>query len=364
MFDRNSLQIIGPSARPPDVENATAVEVQDQQDAKEELETFEAPSIQVLAQNDGKCAINAEDTSFEGISYQKNLPNMMETIEEADGIGKLAFVETNCKELPVSFNENEGRTLNTATKYKELLCVSGEKIYVQQGLKESLDLQEMDKEDISKQHDEQSNRHGTFDGQGGSKQRLKLKKNCCKLDDGTKPRLRGGGAKKEKIKIRYFESKMEEFNIILNLLRSSGSIDGFNKHTRCKPSLLCSFCLLRSLMFKIKNPKGRPAVIPVEIECQRFSSLQPVSSLLDQLMIKVIASYPDFKNAISPTWYCTCCSKNVDFGDGCFINLNQEIKNTKLDDLIRIKFNSLLEDHREEQSIDGGGTMQEKHETR
>ena len=88
MFDRNSLQIIGSCARTPDVENTPAVEVQDQQDAKEELETFEAPWIQVLAQNDEKCPVNAEDTSLEGISYQKNLPNMMETIEDADRIGK------------------------------------------------------------------------------------------------------------------------------------------------------------------------------------------------------------------------------------------------------------------------------------
>ena len=194
--------------------------------------------------------------------------------------------------------------------------------------------------------------NGIFQRREGSKQKLNyFKENCCKLDDETKPRLKGG-AKKDEIKIKYFGSKEENFNILLNFLRSSRLINCFNKHRRCEPSLLCSFCLLRSLMHKINNPKGRQAVMPVEIECQSFSLLQPVSSLCDLLMIRVITSYPEFKNAISPAFYCTCCSTNVGFEDGCLITLNHEIKNTKIEDLIKIKFKWLLKDHIEEQSTD------------
>ena len=79
-------------------------------------------------------------------------------------------------------------------------------------------------------------------------------------------------------------------------------------------------------------------------------------------MTRVIASYPEFKNAISPTWYCTSCNTSVGFDDERLINLNQEIKNTKLDELIGMKCNSLLKDHRAEQSLDGDGTMKENHD--
>ena len=272
VLDRNSLQIMDP----PDFGYPSVEDVQVQQTVKEEMGTFEESSIQVSSQNGRGLAVKAMGEVF--------------------GNGKLAYVETNSHEPPDI--ENEESAVDAGTKYKETLYVSGQKISFQQGLEESLNVQE-------------SNRKGIFKRQEETKQRLNyFEENCCKLDDETKPRLKGG-AKKEKIKIKYFGSKEVKFNIILNLLRSSRLIDCFNKHNRCEPSLSCSFCLLRSLMNKINNPKGRQAVVPVEIECQPFSLQQPVSSLLDQLMIRVNASYPEFKNAMSPTLYCICCSTNV-----------------------------------------------------
>jgi hypothetical protein len=175
VLDRNSLQIIDLSAEPLDVEEASGEEVQAQQDVKEELDTFEAPWIEVSTQNDTKNPINAEETSLEKVSYQKNLQNVMKSIEaeEVEGLGKITFVETNCKETPASFKENEGRALNAGTEYKELLCASVAKISMQQGMKEPLDVEEVNREDISRQHDVQDNRLGKSEGQGKSKQRLK-----------------------------------------------------------------------------------------------------------------------------------------------------------------------------------------------
>ena len=381
VLDRNSLQIMDP----PDFGYPSVELVPAQQDVEAESRTFGAPSIHGSSLNDGGLAM---EIMYEGIEYEKltyvetncrepdfgyhsveeapaqqdveeelrtfETPSIhdsslndrgltMKIMGEAIGNEKLTYVETKGK-----------KALDVGTKYEEILHVSGESNSVKKGLEISLNVQER-------------NRPGTFKGQGENNQRLKhfqgvkVQKNCCKLDDESRPRLKGG-ARKEKIKIKYFESKMEKFNIVLNLLRSSKSMDSFNKHKKCEPSLLCSFCLLRSLMLKINNPKGRQAVIPVEIECQHFSLLQPVSSLLNQVIARVNASYPEFKNAISPTWYCTCCNTSVGFSDECFINLNHEIKNKKLDELIGIKYNSLLKDHREKKSLDGNGTMEENHE--
>ena len=209
VLDRNSLQIM----EPPDFGYQSVDEVQAQQDVKEELGTSEATSIQVSSQNDRGLAMTA--------------------MGEAIGNGKLTYVETNCHEAPD--NGNEESALDAGTKYKEILYVAGKRISVQEGLEESLNVQEINSEGISRQNN--GNRPGTVKGQGGSKQMLnyfqagKLQKNGCILDGENKPRLKGG-VKKDKIKIKYFESKMEKFNIILNLLRSSRSMDSFNKHNR------------------------------------------------------------------------------------------------------------------------------------
>ena len=159
MLDRNSLHIIDPSAESLDVEEASGEEVQAQQDLKEELDTFEEPWIEISTQNDTKDPINAEETSLEKVSYQKDLQNVMESIEaeEVEGLGKITFDVTKCKETPASFKENEARALNAETEFKELLCASGEKISIQQGLKEPLDVEEVNREDISRQHDVQDN---------------------------------------------------------------------------------------------------------------------------------------------------------------------------------------------------------------
>ena len=75
-----------------------------------------------------------------------------------------------------------------------------------------------------------------------------------------------GGAKEETPK--QFVSKTDKYNTVLNLLRSSKLFEQFNNHEKCQVTDFCSFCLLRSLMLKINNTKGRKKIIPVEIEIQ------------------------------------------------------------------------------------------------
>ena len=116
-----------------------------------------------------------------------------------------------------------------------------------------------------------------------------------------------GGAKKETIK--QFISKTDQYNTVLNILRSSKLFKQFNNHEKCQVGDLCSFCLLRSLMFKINNPKGRKKIIPVEIEIQFQSTpdQQPISCILADILDKASSCNQEFKNSV--------CIKNCNATD-------------------------------------------------
>merc|ERR1711954_123152 len=107
-----------------------------------------------------------------------------------------------------------------------------------------------------------------------------------------------GGAKEERIK--QFTSKNDKYNTVLNILRSSKLFEQFNNHEKCQVADFCSFCLLRSLMFKINNPKGRKTIVPIEIEFQLCptSNQQPIISILEYILDKASSCNPEFKNSI------------------------------------------------------------------
>ena len=127
-----------------------------------------------------------------------------------------------------------------------------------------------------------------------------------------------GGAKEETIK--RFISKTDQYNTVLNVLRSSKLFEQFNNHEKCRVADLCSFCLLRSLMFKINNPKGRKKIIPVEIEIQFQSTddQQPISCKLADILRKASSCNQEFKKSI--------CIMNCNPRDACELPCKKELK--------------------------------------
>ena len=63
-------------------------------------------------------------------------------------------------------------------------------------------------------------------------------------------KLKGGaGPSGDNFKIKQFVSKIEEYNSVLNLLRSSNMFEQFNSHNKCPVKDLCSFSLLSSSIY-------------------------------------------------------------------------------------------------------------------
>ena len=141
-------------------------------------------------------------------------------------------------------------------------------------------------------------------------------------------KLKGGaGQSKDSFKVKQFVSKIEEFNSVLNLLRSSNMFEQFNSHNKCPVKDLCSFCLLRSSIYRVNSSKGRKKIVPAEVECEHGRNPKPISNseTLVNVINKVIISMPGFKKAISPTW----CSKPLLQEEGILILLNEEGENRK-----------------------------------
>ena len=146
------------------------------------------------------------------------------------------------------------------------------------------------------------------------------------LPNGHQPEKLKGGAKNEKkndLKTKQFTSKIEAYNNALNLIRSSKAIEQFNNHHKCSVANFCSFCLLRSLMYKINTSKGRQFIVPVEVECQHglTSETRSNSTMLEQILENAFTANPAFKNAISPSWCCNICNHTLSQDEGMFVNL-------------------------------------------
>ena len=160
-------------------------------------------------------------------------------------------------------------------------------------------------------------------------------------------KLKGGGM--ENLKVKRFTSDSKEINTALNSLRSSSMLDSFSKHKKCPPNMFCQFCLLRSIIFRINLPKGRQAIMPLEVECQsiiteNITETEVLSSVLDN----ACNSFPAFADTIKPQWRCLCC-QNMKSNDGkSIITLDSEAKNREISDLLNTKYNTIKEEHLKE----------------
>ena len=83
------------------------------------------------------------------------------------------------------------------------------------------------------------------------------------------PKLRGGAAAGTGIKTVLSDER--EIQTLISILRSLEVFSDFSDHKLCKlkpkktEENLCSFCLLRSLVFKYQSTSGRKAMKPVEL---------------------------------------------------------------------------------------------------
>ena len=161
--------------------------------------------------------------------------------------------------------------------------------------------------------------------------------------DSKIPKLKGG-AKVEKIK--KFSSKTDQFNTVLNCLRSCKVFEQFSNHGKCFVGNNCSFCLLRSLIFKINSTKGRQAIKPVELESQENSeNLQSSSLLLEHVLENITLSYAPFHKAIHPVWMCRVCNEPIFREEGNFIQLNEEADNRRFKCLLKSKLEDIQRSH-------------------
>ena len=119
----------------------------------------------------------------------------------------------------------------------------------------------------------------------------------------------------------------------------------FNSHKKCPVKDLCSFCLLRSSIYRVNSSKGGKKIVPVEVECEhgwKSKSLSNSTTLIN-IFDGVITSSPDFKKAISPPW----CSKP---SEEILIHLNDEGDNRKVSHLLKMKLDYLNQNQKAESS--------------
>ena len=169
------------------------------------------------------------------------------------------------------------------------------------------------------------------------------------VSENRKFKLKGGAKAQGKgeFKIKQFISKIAEYNIALNCLRSSKAFDQFNSHAKCPVKNHCSFCLLRSLIFRSNSSKGRIQIVPVEVEFEHgWKSFQRLkSTTLAEILNKVFTSYPLIKKTFSPSWICTGCKSPPLPEEEAFIHLNEDTNNRKIAHLLKLKLESQSQQH-------------------
>ena len=128
-------------------------------------------------------------------------------------------------------------------------------------------------------------------------------------------RLKGGGNKKtQDLKIKTFISKSEFLNEALTVLRSSSLFHSFKDHKKCPVKSSCNFCLLRSAILKANLKSGRPAVTPVEMECQDLKQ-NSVEMMLAAIFVNATRSMEEFSAALYQEWNCSCCKSYLNGED-------------------------------------------------
>ena len=117
--------------------------------------------------------------------------------------------------------------------------------------------------------------------------------NICvsSLSENKALKLNGGGKT-----IKIFNSKNDNVNNSLHVLRSSKFFSLFKNHLKCPVTEECNFCLLRSCLLKINHEKGRNKIQPIEVECQRNVIGNTSADTCVALLQKAAESFKELTN--------------------------------------------------------------------
>ena len=116
------------------------------------------------------------------------------------------------------------------------------------------------------------------------------------------PKLKGGG---KKPKVLLTDDKEIEHE--LTFLRSLDFLTEAGDHKKCELSKfdvknnLCDFCLLRSIVIRSRNSKGRTKIKPVEFLCIKNTNLRVICQFLED-------ASPKLSDKIMNDWGCATCS--------------------------------------------------------
>ena len=135
---------------------------------------------------------------------------------------------------------------------------------------------------------------------------------CFQTYENGNLKLKGG------TRIKIFDTDRDEIVKVLTLFRSLRVFDNFKEHSKCKLSSrnpkdsLCSFCLMRSIIFKSKICKGRQIIKPMEILCNIpvKNNIEQTYEVVDQFLENISRSYIEFQKFVLPFWHCNECQQS------------------------------------------------------
>ena len=147
-------------------------------------------------------------------------------------------------------------------------------------------------------------------------------------------KLRGGakGGANTSNKVKSFAAD-EDTLLLLNLLRPLQIFKLFSDHQKCKlvnkntRQFICKFCMLRSLMLKINQEKGRLEIIPDEF-LAAFEDLDSESVIedIETIIGQIDSIITGFKENFCVKWNCSNCQdEDVIIDLSCDDDSNQDI---------------------------------------
>ena len=143
-------------------------------------------------------------------------------------------------------------------------------------------------------------------------------------------KLRGGA--KQATRVKTFATDDLNIATLLNILRPLNLFKLFNHHQKCdlvkknSKEKLCKFCLLRSIMLKINQSKGRMNLQPLEF-LAGFEDLdsETLTEDIESVICQINSIIPNFKEHFLVIWNCNECNNEDIIIDLTCDDSNQDI---------------------------------------
>ena len=141
-------------------------------------------------------------------------------------------------------------------------------------------------------------------------------------------KLRGGATNK----IRTLDSDDLTIQALISILRPLNVFTKFSHHPKCHltnentHNNLCKFCLVRSLILKLRGQKGRLKIQPIEFQAA-FEDLDSETLIedLNSIINQLNSIIPSFREHFLVKWNCLQCQKNDLVLDLTMQGSNQDI---------------------------------------